>query len=466
MQERVKEDLSPEEEKRMDEISEQASELTSGISENFSKTKEGVKEAYRVLDEKATPIKEGLAGSFERTSKLFEADPEEMAAREAANKEERRLATEKAAAVAKKERERRERVDRIKEGMLAKMEARGGVLGTLKKEYEYANEYMRRKMGPEKFRRRSEEDRDELLAKMEEGGVKFKHGNGDEQPEVEEKEEVDTEGMTDEELAEYELKVQAEEEEQARINATGLVAMGDEETVWEKRLGKMSEAVKQTAPVRKLRMMRRQAEVSDNPVISNLREVKYEVEDTLEDAKETYETSQHPLVWRVREANDAMFSETEQGWAIGEMQKLDAAFDSNLFLEDMEEYMIPVFVEAFMKPNMALLQSVTEEQAARVVFASAREREVQGHYWDTRILDIAHIDMIGALVEDGTPYVTLTFVAQHVHCVRDKKGKIVEGSETELKSMFYVWKVRRDFENPHFDWKITELGFQRLFALV
>lgn len=47
----------------------------------------------------------------------------------------------------------------------------------------------------------------------------------------------------------------------------------------------------------------------------------------------------------------------------------------------MEEYMIPVVIEAFLECNMAVLRAVTEEQAARAVFASAREREVQGHYW-------------------------------------------------------------------------------------
>ena len=42
---------------------------------------------------------------------------------------------------------------------------------------------------------------------------------------------------------------------------------------------------------------------------------------------------------------DKALGETEIGWAIGEIQKVDPAFDINLFLEDMEEYMIPVVVK-------------------------------------------------------------------------------------------------------------------------
>jgi hypothetical protein len=44
-------------------------------------------------------------------------------------------------------------------------------------------------------------------------------------------------------------------------------------------------------------------------------------------------------------------------------------------------------------------------------------------------------------------------VCQHVHCIKNKKGEITEGSEAEIKNVFYVWKVRREMENTEdFDW--------------
>jgi hypothetical protein len=39
------------------------------------------------------------------------------------------------------------------------------------------------------------------------------------------------------------------------------------------------------------------------------------------------------------------------------------------------------------------------------------------------------------------PYITMSFVCQHVHCIKNKKGEITEGSESEIKNVFYVWKV-------------------------
>lgn len=468
MKEKVREDLNPEDEKKLEELSEQASKL----AETAGEVKDKVKEAAETVGEKAKPLTEKISETIDdiKSSEAFQEDPEAVEARLKQDREMRQAELEAERKQHAAARERQEKLEKMSTATVESVEraTEGTVVGSffskVKKEYTHASEYLRKKGGRERFRRRSVEDRQSLSEQMEKGEIEFTHPEY--KPPEKEVEEVDTSEMTEEELEAYEAKVKEEEEEQDRINATGLVAMGDEETVWEKRLDSMRESFRKTAPMKKLRSLRREAEVSDNEVITKLRDIKYDVEDSIEDAKETYETSQHPLIWRVRDANDALFNETEQGWAMGELMKIDSAFDEALFLEDMEEYMIPVVVEAFMKPNMALLQSVTEENAARVVFASTREREVTGHYWDTRILDISHIDMIGAVVEDGTPYVTLTFVCQHVHCVRDKKGKIVEGSESELKNMFYVWKVRRDYENPHFDWKITELGFQRLFALV
>jgi len=128
--------------------------------------------------------------------------------------------------------------------------------------------------------------------------------------------------------------------------------------------------------------------------------------------------------------------------------------------------MIPLVIEAYLKGDMTVLGSVMEDKAHGGAFASCREREVQGHYWDSRILNIDHLDFQNATYEAETPYITFSFVCQHVHCIKDKKGVIVEGHPGEVKSVFYIWKMRRDLENPDFDWKIVEMQCQRIFHLV
>jgi len=55
-------------------------------------------------------------------------------------------------------------------------------------------------------------------------------------------------------------------------------------------------------------------------------------------------------------------------------------------------------------------------------------------YWDAQ--------MVGAtVVKGGVPVIQLTFMCQHVHCVKNKDGKIVEGSEVLNCAVHPDWMV-------------------------
>lgn len=340
-----------------------------------------------------------------------------------------------------------------------------GLIEKLKLEYKYANEFIAKKSGPERVRRRTVADI-EITKKRWKTEDLTRHRAMRTSEEGKKRIEADLERMSEREKAEYEAKVRQEEEELEKLNATPLMKIDvEEETEWEKRLEAAKERFRRTAPIAKLRSLRRELIVSKNPMVSKIRDIKYDLEDNITDVKDFYETTQHPVVWRVRETVDKVTGETETGWAVGEIRRVDPGFEVNLFMEDLEEYMIPLVTEAFLRADMPVLQSVTEELAARVIFASARERTVQGHYWDTRTLNLDHLEFQGATVENEIPTITVSFVCQHVHCIKDKTGKIVEGSEAEIKNVFYLWKVVRTLDNPDFDWIITEFHTQRISSL-
>lgn len=344
-----------------------------------------------------------------------------------------------------------------------KEEKKVGFLDSIKAELGYAQELVDKFSGPKRVRKRTAEDIEVARKRWEEGGqVRASRGEVEEKKE----DEVDFSLMSEKEREAYDAKEAAEAEVLEKLNATPLIHVGDDETVWEKRIAEMKERFRSTAPMKKLRGLRREALVSDNPAVAAARDMKFDLEDAVEDLTDTYETSQHPVVWKAREIADATTGETETGWAIGELRRVDPGFDMNLFLEDMEEYMIPFVIEGFLRNDTKLLKQITEEQAAAVIFAVGREREVKGHTWDTRILDISNIDFLSCSVEHDVPFITISFVCQHVHCIKDKKGEIVEGSESEIKSVYYIWKLRQDKELADFDYILTEFMLHRVYALV
>lgn len=245
------------------------------------------------------------------------------------------------------------------------------------------------------------------------------------------------------------------------------VVLDGNETVWERRINNLKESLRGSAPLRAIRRAKRSIAQSENPVIASTRNIKESMEDKIEDIREAIETSQHPLVWRAVELQDKMFGETETGFALGEIKKVDPSFQVTTFLQEMEEYMIPTVVGAFLRADQLILSSVMEAEsdASRVVTATIQERIARNVYWDTRILDIKRIEFEGAALVNDTPLIMLTFSCQQIHCIKDKTGKIVDGSESDIRNVFYQWVVRRD-TGGEFDWKIVKMVYQHIQALV
>ena len=86
--------------------------------------------------------------------------------------------------------------------------------------------------------------------------------------------------------------------------------------------------------------------------------VKESIDDKVEDLRDSYETTQNPVVWAVRDSVDEVFAESDEAAAITELKRLDPEFSLPAFMEEMEEYMIPKFVEAYLKGDMEVLRQM------------------------------------------------------------------------------------------------------------
>lgn len=76
--------------------------------------------------------------------------------------------------------------------------------------------------------------------------------------------------------------------------------------------------------------------VAESPVGEAAAKVRDKVKDKVEDAREVWETSQHPLVVNVSYTVDSLMAESESGRALREIQQLDSGFDPHAFLEEMQ----------------------------------------------------------------------------------------------------------------------------------
>lgn len=231
---------------------------------------------------------------------------------------------------------------------------------------------------------------------------------------------------------------------QARMNTTSVVVVEERKGAWES----FSETLRDTPLLKG---------------IFGLGETKaaQKITSAAEDAREAWETSQHPLVYRVQSVWDSMFAETEMGEAIREFRKIDRDFTMEGFVQEMEEEVIPVVLTAFLRGDVTTLQQHLSEGAFAAVKAAVEQRVQAGRKMDPNILNIQHTQVIAAkVVEKFGPIAVLQFMAQQVDVLYDNAGNIAEGKDDQVAAVFYAFVMTREKseEDESLRWVVSEFA--------
>ena len=74
------------------------------------------------------------------------------------------------------------------------------------------------------------------------------------------------------------------------------------------------------------------------------------------------------------------------------------------------------------------------EAPFNVLATPIRQAKTMGLVISSRVLDIDSLDLaMGKMMEQG-PVLVITFNSQQILCVKDRDGKVVEGSEDKVSS--------------------------------
>ncbi|GBM64398.1 Mitochondrial import inner membrane translocase subunit TIM44 [Araneus ventricosus] len=185
------------------------------------------------------------------------------------------------------------------------------------------------------------------------------------------------------------------------------------------------------------------------------------------DWKMKYDESDNPVVRASRLLTDkvtdlfgGLFQKTELSEVLTEIVKMDPTFDKEQFLRECELEIIPNILEAMIRGELEILKDWCYEGAFNVLSAPIKQAQTLGYYFDSKILDISHVDLaMGKMMEQG-PVLVLTFQSQQILVVRDSKENVVEGDPEKVLRMHYVWALCRDQTelDPKAAWKLIDLS--------
>jgi len=198
---------------------------------------------------------------------------------------------------------------------------------------------------------------------------------------------------------------------------------------------------------------------------SGAKNVNKKIGDLSEDAREAWETSQNPWVYRVSSVYDTMTAESETTIAVRELRVLDPDFELEEWRQDVVEHTLPKIMRWFLEGNINQLRPWMGEGVFKRVASEITARQKEGVQIDTHVLGIMNSEILSIEkdhIEKGPPLICMHFMCQQINCVRKKSdGTIVEGAEDEIKANHYIVVFQREYdqERGELNWKIVDFRF-------
>lgn len=210
---------------------------------------------------------------------------------------------------------------------------------------------------------------------------------------------------------------------------------------------------------------------------SGAKDAKYRMDDIREDAKEVWETSQNPWVYRASSVYETITADTPESIAVQELRKLDPDFTLEDWRRDVVAEVLPQLMEWFLKGKTNQLKPWFGESVFTRIAAEIEARKKDHMEINSSVLGIMNSDIIacelgaGKMYSDASssPIIVLHFMCQQINCVTNTKtNKIVEGSEDDIRANSYIAAFQRehDEEAGALNWKIVDFRLNGAIAYI
>lgn len=131
---------------------------------------------------------------------------------------------------------------------------------------------------------------------------------------------------------------------------------------------------------------------------SGMDKAKKKLDDIGEDAREAWETSQNPWVYRLSSVWDTVTAESEFAIATKELSRLDPDFTLEQFKLDVMETTVPEIMQCFLEGNTKALKSWLGEAVYNRLSAEIRIRKQEGLVIDPHILSYDQSEILACQV--------------------------------------------------------------------
>ena len=139
------------------------------------------------------------------------------------------------------------------------------------------------------------------------------------------------------------------------------------------------------------------------------------------------------------------------GIGLNEIRSLDPSFSTQEFISG-GRIAFELILGSFAAGNSDALKPLLSNDVFANFDQAIREREKAGETMEETLIGIKTADVVEAYMEESAAYITVKFISEQVHAIRDKDGEVVDGDPNVVTEVVDFWTFSHDMRSRDPNW--------------
>jgi len=136
---------------------------------------------------------------------------------------------------------------------------------------------------------------------------------------------------------------------------------------------------------------------------------------------------------------------------LNEIRALDPSFSTQEFISG-GRIAFELILGSYAAGNSDALKPLLSNDVFANFDQAIREREKAGETMEETLIGIKTADVVEAYMEESSAYITLKFISEQVHAIRDKDGEVVDGDPNVVTEVVDFWTFSHDMRSRDPNW--------------
>ncbi len=139
--------------------------------------------------------------------------------------------------------------------------------------------------------------------------------------------------------------------------------------------------------------------------------------------------------------------------ALHKMKATDPAFSVSEFLNGAKSA-FEMVIDAFNQHDRETLKMLLSPEVYESFEESMKEQEEKSHTTETTLISLKEAEIVGAEMKKAAAQITVQFLSEQVHVVRDEEKNVIEGDPSRVQDIADEWTFERDLKSRNPNWAI------------